>query len=82
MGKLIFAVINFLERYQLSKASPSFWKVMMRTFKGYDVYGEKVELTYKGEGTFKTKAGGFISIFLNIILLCYLGYKISVMVQR
>lgn len=52
----------------------------MQKFKWFDHYGEKVELTYKGESTFKTKAGAFVSIIIYLILMIYLGYKLSVMI--
>ena len=54
----------------------------MKTLKGFDSYGEKVELTYKGEGTFKTKAGGVISLILNCILFAYLAFKIYILITR
>mmetsp|Transcript_15267 Transcript_15267/g.11098 ORF Transcript_15267/g.11098 Transcript_15267/m.11098 type:complete len:135 (-) Transcript_15267:1302-1706(-) len=36
-----------------------------------DIYGEQVRLTYKGEDTFKTSVGSFVSLLLIFVLLSY-----------
>ena len=43
------------------------------------MYGEPIEITYKGEGVYKTKFGAAVSLVISLILLGYFGYKIYVM---
>ena len=43
--------------------------------RSFDKFGEPVKMLYKGEDTYKTKLGAFLSILLNTVVLAYLVKK-------
>lgn len=51
-------------------------------FKSFDIYGEKISLTYKGEDSFKTFPGAFASILVISIVLVFGVYRSFIMVNR
>lgn len=50
--------------------------------KGIDIYGGKINLTYKGSSTFKTMPGAFTTLVLLFIVIVYAALKINGMVYR
>lgn len=54
----------------------------MGYFKGIDMYGEQIGITYKGGGQFKTKVGAAVSLAIIVILCVYFGYLLFLMITR
>lgn len=52
------------------------------TLKAIDLYGQKINLHYKGKDVFKTYFGGMISVLVIFILLGYAMYLTLVMFER
>jgi len=40
-------------------------------FKEFDIYGEQIGLTYKGESTFKTTSGAVVSMVVLLVMLAF-----------
>ena len=55
---------------------------MSSKLKGFDIYGEQINLTYKGEDSFKTMPGALVSILIITLLTAYSGYRIFVLLTR
>ena len=47
-----------------------------------DIFGEKINLTYKGRGTFTTLPGALVSVLILITILAFTVYRFYVMVNR
>lgn len=47
-----------------------------------DIFGQKVELTFKGQKNFKTTIGAVISIFIKVILALFIWYEVYVIFSR
>ena len=47
-----------------------------------DMFGEQINLTYKGRDTFTTLPGSLISLAIIIIVLAMAGYKMTILVSR
>jgi hypothetical protein len=47
-----------------------------------DIFGEKINLTYKGRGTFTTLPGALGSLFIILTILAFTVYRFYVMVNR
>ena len=53
----------------MGKIKEKFWG----TVKKVDIFGEKVGVNYRGNDTFSTKWGAFISILTIVMIGCYFG---------
>lgn len=51
-------------------------------FRSQDFYGEPIQLTFKGDSTYKTTIGAMISVTILGILVAYAGYLASGMFGR
>ncbi len=51
-----------------------FRKQLWDCLKNRDMYGEPIQLTFEGDGAFKTGVGGLVSIVLIVILTAYFAY--------
>ena len=49
--------------------------LMKRKFKQIDIYGQSVNLTYKGEESFKTFIGAFATFIVVTVLIAYGSYR-------
>lgn len=47
-----------------------------------DVFGQKVEFTYKGHRHYRTTIGAIVSIMLKIVLVCFILYEMYVIFSR
>ena len=50
--------------------------------KNCDFYGQQINLTYKGDNSFKTTPGAVVSILITALLLAFSIYKLYVLVNR
>ena len=69
-------------RTTLGTFSSKVGKNMGSTLKGLDIYGQPVNLNYKGEDTFKTTPGGCLSIVYFLWLLAYFFMKLKYMLSK
>ena len=53
----------------------SFGRRVQRTIKDMDLFGVPVQLTYKGEPTFKTVTGGCLSIITVLVLTAGFAFE-------
>jgi len=51
------------------------------TVRGQDQFGSSITLNFKGEDSFKTLPGGFISLLLSLCFVSYLFLKLKLMVN-
>ena len=65
---------NSIYNYKMKRVS--------NQLRSLDSFGEAPKLLYKGEDTYKTKLGGFISLLIKIFLLVYLAIKVKSLVLR
>ena len=49
---------------------------------GFDSYGQQISLTYKGDNSFKTLPGAFITILITIVVGFYGIYRCYVLFNR
>ena len=58
-------------------------KILLRIVKRFDLFSQKkIQLTYKGESSFSTFLGGFVSIIIFTIVGIYSGFLLQVMTNR
>ena len=50
-------------------------KKLASLFKGIDIYGHPIGVNYKGDGTFNTVMGSFITLITAFIVLSYASLK-------
>jgi len=55
---------------------------MGRAFKSIDIYGRSVQLTYKGEDSYKTCLGAFVTYIVLGLLLSFSGFGLYRMFER
>jgi hypothetical protein len=48
----------------------------------FDIYGHPINLTYKGESTYKTFLGGSCTIFAKMIVLAFFIYELMSVVNN
>jgi len=53
-----------------------------RYIKNYDLFGDPVQITYKGKDSHKTFLGGLITIIICSILFVYVGWRIYLFSYR
>lgn len=51
-------------------------------FKSQDLFGESVQITFKGKAHFKTAYGAFFSVFIKIIMVIFIIYEIYIIATR
>ena len=73
------SIKDFLEEEREKKP---FRKKCLKSFKGIDLYGKQIVLTYKGSETYNTTIGGIFSFFVIIILLYYFLAKLANIINR
>ena len=47
------------------------FKMMQKIVNSVDLYGEKVGVNFKGQSTFSTKMGAFVSLALLLVISTY-----------
>ena len=52
------------------------------TFRAQDVFGGQVHFTYKGKKTYQTNIGALVSIFVRVIMLCFISYEFYMIFAR
>lgn len=55
---------------------------MKDQFKGFDWFGQTVQLTYKGEEQYRTLLGAFVSFILILVLTGYGTFKAYYLFSR
>ena len=50
--------------------------------KDWDIFSQKIMLTYNGKQSFATLLGGFISLIISIAILIYWGILMDIMINR
>ena len=55
---------------------------VVKLWKSQDVFGERVEFTFKGKRTYQTSIGAFFSILIKVILMLFIGYEGYVIFTR
>lgn len=51
-------------------------------FRSQDIFGKKVEFTFKGKRSYQTDIGAFVSIILKVVLCIFICYEIYVIFSR
>ena len=62
----------------ISKFCEFIWQSVRR----FDLFSQKIMFTYKGESSFSTFLGGFISLIILAIVTAYTGVLMQTMVNR
>ena len=57
-------------------------KGLLHLWRKQDVFGEKVEFTYKGRRSYQTMIGATMSVIIKAILLCFIAYEFYVIFSR
>jgi hypothetical protein len=50
--------------------------------KQIDIYGQDINLTYRGDQNFKTTPGAIVTIFVFIVLLSYAAYRSYILINK
>ena len=48
----------------------------------FDLFSQKIMFTYKGESSFSTFLGGFVSLIILMVVAAYTGNLVQVMINR
>ena len=67
---------------KLINYSFKFGGIVRNTVKKFDFFSQRIMFTYKGETSFSTFIGGFISLLILAIIAIYSGYLVQVIVSR
>ncbi|TNV83940.1 hypothetical protein FGO68_gene12437 [Halteria grandinella] len=51
-------------------------------FKEFDIYGEQIGLTYKGESSFKTTPGAIVSCIVQLLMIAFTIYRLIIFVNK
>jgi large-conductance mechanosensitive channel len=51
-------------------------------FRKFDIFGERVQFTFKGEDTFKTTYGAMVTTVIGLILLAFSIFRIYIMANK
>lgn len=51
-------------------------------FKGLDIYGQKIQLTYKGKNSFKTTPGAIVSLLVLMTMTAFLSSKLLILFNK
>jgi hypothetical protein len=67
----------------LAKNKQQNWlKKTLHSFKSLDVYGEKIEFTYKGQKSYSTFLGASFSVVLLVLVISFLFYELIILFTR
>ena len=55
---------------------------LLNYWRSQDVFGERVEFTYKGKSSYQTNIGAFVSVCIKIILYLFIAYEFYVIFKR
>ncbi len=55
---------------------------MNSKLKSLDIYGQQINLTYKGDDTFKTTPGAVMSLIIIILLVGYASFRAYVLLEK
>ena len=58
------------------------WKIICKFIKRFDLFSQKIMLTYKGESSFSTFLGGFTSLIILGIVWIYSIFLLQIMLNR
>ena len=58
------------------------WKVIYKFVKRFDLFSQKIMLTYKGETSFSTFFGGVVSLMILSIIWVYSIFLLQIMFNR
>jgi len=51
-------------------------------FKEIDLYGEQVSLTYKGDQSYKTIPGAFVSVVVLLTIIAFSTYRFIIFISK
>jgi hypothetical protein len=73
--------MNLLRTFENNKNEK--WTTKLKHFwKSQDVFGEKVQLTFKGKRSYQTNIGALFSVAIKIILSLFIVYEMYVIFAR
>ncbi|TNV84899.1 hypothetical protein FGO68_gene5340 [Halteria grandinella] len=72
---LVKALANNNRQDKCSLKMKNYWRSL-------DVFGEKVEFTFKGKRTYQTSVGAFFSLLIKLTLSCFIFYEMFVIFSR
>ena len=58
------------------------WQWTANMIRSYDHFASPVSLTFKGKKRFSTIIGGFFSLLMILIVLCYGGILINILINK
>ena len=56
--------------------------VVQKTVRKFDLFSQRIMFTYKGDSSFSTFLGGFISLVIFTVIGVYSAFLIQVMINR
>ena len=56
------------------------FKSFGHAYKAIDMYGQTIELNFKGEDTINSHAGSTVSLIVVLLMLAYTSYRFSLLV--
>ena len=59
-----------------------FGGTIYRSIKKFDLFSQRIMLTYKGETSFSTLIGGIVSLMIMAIVLVYAVFLFQIMINR
>eukprot|EP00347_Sterkiella_histriomuscorum_P023757 403333491 len=63
-------------------SNKSMWHSVSSKFKLIDIYGQQINLTYKGDDSFKTMPGAFASVLIIFMILAFSVFRSIVLFTR
>lgn len=72
---------NFIKALA-NKNSDRFTNKLKNFYRSFDVFGERVELTFKGKRSYQTDIGAFVSILIKLVLTIFIFYELYVIFAR
>ena len=57
-------------------------QIAKQIVKKFDLFSQNIMFTYKGESSFSTFLGGFVSLIILTIVAVYTGFLMQVMVNK
>ena len=58
------------------------WGVVQNMVKKFDLFSQRIMFTYKGDSSFSTFLGGFVSLIIFTVIGIYSAFLIQVMMSR
>lgn len=49
---------------------------------GFDIYGQKIQLTFKGQKSYSTSMGVIVTIIMISAIISYGGYKGAILLNK